>query len=46
MQTGYSEEFLLTKSGEALARLPREAMGSLKVFENRRDVALRDTAVR
>ena len=40
----YYEQFLLQKSGDAVAQLPREVVGSpsLEVFQNRGDVALRD----
>ena len=43
-QVGYQETFLLQRSGQALAQLHREAVGSSsqEVFQNHGDVALRD----
>ena len=43
---GYWEEFLLQKSVQAVAQLPREVVESpsLEVFKNCGDVALRDVS--
>ena len=44
MQVGYLEKFLLIKSSDAVAQLPREVVESpsLEVLQNCADVALRD----
>ena len=43
---GCEKQFLLIKSGDVLAQLPTEVVGSLSLeaFKNRRDVARRDVA--
>jgi len=44
VQVGHQEQFLLQKSGDAVAQLPREVVESpsLEVFKKRGDGALRD----
>ena len=46
-QVGYQETFLLQKSSAAVARLPRELVGSLslEVFHSHGDVALRSVGM-
>ena len=48
IQVGYEEKIVLQKSGNAVAQLPREVVGSpsTEVFQNRVDVALRDVGGR
>ena len=43
-KVGYQETFLLRKSGDTVAQLPSEVVGSpsLEMFQNCGDVALRD----
>ena len=45
---GYEKQFLLIKSGDTLAQLPREAVGSppQEMFKEHGDVALRDVVSR
>ena len=44
VQSGYYEKFILKKSGDALAQLPREVVKSpsLQVLKTHGEVALRD----
>ena len=44
VQVGYYEQFLLGRSSDAVAQLPREVVGSLsmEVLQSHGDVALRD----
>ena len=44
IQVGYQRKYLLRRSGEAVAQLPRKVVQSpsLEVFRSRVDVALRD----